>query len=366
VPSLGYAVVDWVEPQSIPAGLVATQSVLENELLRACFGQDGTMVSLYDKEHERDVVPVGEEANVLMLYQDDGDAWDIPLDYAARPCRQATLLESKAFVDGPRAVLHQSFQAGSSRLDQQIILTAGSRRLDFVTTVDWQESSTMLRTRFPLTVRASTATYDIQFGSFTRPTHRNTSWDQARFEVCGQKWVDISEAGYGVALLNDCKYGHAVEPNAISLNLLRSPSYPDPTADRAKHEFTYALYPHAGGPGDGGVGRAGYELNMPLLASPITPHHGTGPAAASFAQVDAVNVVVETVKQAETGDAIVLRLYEAQGKATRTHVHFAFPVETLQEVDLMEENARDIAAGDTDAILTFAPFEIRTLRLTIN
>ena len=223
----------------------------------------------------------------------------------------------------------------------------------------------MLRASFPLAVRAAEATYDVQFGSVRRPTHRNTSWDLAKFEVCGQKWVDLSQGDYGVALLNDCKYGHAVEPSAISLNLLRSPSHPDPVADQATHEFTYAVYPHPGGAQTSGVGRAGYELNVPVVAMLATQHEGTRPAAASLFQVDAANVVIETVKLAEEGDGVIVRAYESQGMATRTCLYCAFPIAGSWEGDLMEEHAREIAGDAVGVALDFAPFEIRTVRLAL-
>ncbi len=363
VPALGYTTVDWAESQPMPGNLVASAGLLENDKLRVRLAPDGTISSLFDKEHDREVVSAQEPGNALLLYQDRGDAWDIPMDYASRPPERAVLQSSDALVDGPRAVVRQIFAVGGSRLEQQVVLTAGSRRLDFVTTVDWRERGKMLRARFPLAVRATEATFDIQFGSIRRPTHSNTSWDLARFEVCGQKWADLSQVDYGVALLNDCKYGYGVERNVISLNLLRSPDYPDPVADRATHAFTYALYPHAGGPSAGRVERAGYELNVPLTPCLVPPHAGTAPATAWFFQVDASNVVVETVKQAELGEGVIVRLYESHGKSIRTRLYSAFPLARVCEVDLIEQHDRDVAADDGSVELELGPFEIRTLRL---
>ena len=277
------------------------------------------------------MIAAGGAANALLLYRDTGDAWDIPMDYASRPPAQATLLACEAVVDGPRAIVRQTYQVGTSRLDQEVVLTAGSWKLDFVTTVDWQERGQMLRASFPLAVHAREATYDIQFGSIRRPTHTNTSWDVAKFEVCGQKWADVSQADYGIALLNDCQYGYGVQGNVLTLDLLRSPSYPNPTADVATHRFIYALYPHMGGPAAGEVVRAGYELNVPLTVSPVARHAGAQPTLASLFPVEAANVVIETVKQAEGGADIIVRLYEAQGMSARTWVHSALPIAQWQE-----------------------------------
>ena len=177
------------------------------------------------------------------------------------------LVSAEPFEDGPvagiRQVYHYEQDGRVSVLTQEIRLTAGSPRLDFVTHVDWKASARMLRTSFPVDVHANEATCEVQFGWIKRPTHENTTWDLARYEVCAQRWVDLSERGYGVALLNDCKYGHQLRGSVLDLNLLRSPHSPDPVADRAEHEFTYSLYPHAGDHIAGGVLRAAAALNTP-------------------------------------------------------------------------------------------------------
>ncbi|MBW7461671.1 alpha-mannosidase, partial [Paenibacillus sepulcri] len=156
------------------------------------------------------------------------------------------LEETAAFSDGPAAGLILQYRYGQSTLTQKLVLTEGSRRIDFVTKVDWKESGRMLRTSFPVDVRSDSVSCEIQFGYLKRQTHRNTMWDYAKDEICAHHWVDLSEADYGVALLNDSKYGYSAAGSILDLNLLRSPSYPDPEADRAVHEFTYSLYPHGG------------------------------------------------------------------------------------------------------------------------
>lgn len=184
--------------------------------------------------------------------------------------------------------------------------------------MDWHEEHALLKAAFPVDVYATRARYDIQFGSIERDTHRNTSWDAARFEVCAHKWADLSEAGYGVALLNDCKYGCDIHDGVMRLSLLRAPTHPNPNADRGAHTFTYALLPHEGDYRTGGVVREGYALNCPGLR-PASGRAGRARCrkANSFVSVDAPGVVVEAVKRAEDGNGIIVRLYEAWGMRTR-------------------------------------------------
>jgi alpha-mannosidase len=232
-PAMGYAVVDLASESAIPSDLVAREQVLENDKLRVVFAEDGAIVSVLDKDYRREVI--AEAANRLVIYHDEGDAWDFAPDYRYGPVQRCPLQSAERLVDGPRAIIRHQYRMGTSTIDQDIVLTSGSRRLEFHTRVDWQEDHTMLRTSFPVLVRASEATCDIQFGSVKRPTHRNTGWDMARDEVCAHKWVDLSQGDYGVALLNDSKYGHCIRDNVIDLNLLAG--RPRPTS-RPTGDFT--------------------------------------------------------------------------------------------------------------------------------
>ena len=361
LPSMGYVTIDTADlpPVSAPD---ATPNSIENDLVRAAFADDGSVRSVFDKVAQREVILGGEAGNRLAVYDDPGDAWDIPMDYADRPPKHFALVSSEVIIDGPKAGVRQTYKFGDSTLVQDAILTTGSARLDFVTRADWRESAKMLRTSFPLAVHASEATCEIQFGSIKRPTHRNTTWDVARYEVCAQKWVDLSERGYGVALLNDCKYGHKLLDTTLDIDLLRSPHHPDPMADRAEHEFTYSLLPHCGDHVDGGVVREGFELNVPLRVHTASGG-GDRPATASLVSVDAPNVVIDTVKKAEDSGDLILRLYEAHGASARAAVSFGFPIESASLVDLMEENDQpvDVAGGGVQVALS--PFEIQTLKV---
>ncbi|HEX7000547.1 MAG TPA: alpha-mannosidase, partial [Trueperaceae bacterium] len=270
VPSLGYR---WVrlrqaegsDGHARDSAVSATERTLENEHYRLELDERGQLARVYDKTNRREVLPPGRPGNVLQLFEDKPlafDAWDIDPYYQEAVREVAALEESAVEEDGPlRAVLRLRWSLEDSEVTQRIVLTAGSRRIEFRTQVNWQERRTLLKVAFPVLVRARHATYDIGLGAIERPTHWNTSWDWARFEVPAHRWADISEGGYGVALLNDCKYGYDVKDDVMRLTLLRSPVRPDPDADRGRHEFVYALLPHAGDWRAGDVVRHALDLN---------------------------------------------------------------------------------------------------------
>jgi alpha-mannosidase len=370
-PALGWAAVGPVAarassaaPAAFPADLAHGADFLQNDLLRLRFDSSGALVSVREKGSDREVLAPGAVANELSVFEDSGDAWDLAVDYRDKPARRFLLSETTTTQDGPRVVRRSVYQIGSSRLEQQVILTAGSSRVDFVTTVDWQERNRMLRTAFPVDVQTDRATYEIQFGSIERPNFVNTTWDMARFEVCAQKWVDLSQGDRGVAVLNDCKYGYRVQGNTIDVDLLRGPCYPDPTADIGTHQFTYSLLPHAGDHREGGVIRAAAELNSPLVVT-----EGKACPEKSLVSVEPVDraarhsVIVEAVKLAEDTDDLVLRLYESEGRGMSVRVKAGFSLQGAQTANMLEEPSGELAiAGDAIA-LSFRPFEIKTVIL---
>jgi alpha-mannosidase len=241
-----------------------------------------------------------------------------------------------------------------------VYLAATSARLDFATVVDWHEARKFLKVEFPLDVRAQEATYDVQFGHLQRPTHFNTPYDVARFEVCAHKWADLSEPGFGVALLNDCKYGYAAHGNVLRLSLLRAPKYPDPEADMGRHEFVYALFPHAGSPLQSGVIEAAYALNLPLIVRAAD----AATTEVMLFEVDRPNVIVETVKKAEDSDALIVRLYEAHGARGMATLSSDLPFTRAFRCNGLEEEQAELAWKDGLA-LEVRPFEIITLKLEI-
>lgn len=379
VPALGYCAVDAAAADDLPA-LTASPTLLENDCLRVEFAADGSIFSIWDKSASRQAVADGQHANRLAVYRDTGDAWDFALDYRDQTPQTMQLVSSEAHVDGPRAVLLQTYSYGRSELVQEISLTAGSPCLEFDNRLRWCEINTMLRTSLPAAVHADEATYEIQFGVMRRSTHRNTTWDLARDETVGHKYADLSQGDYGVALLNDSKYGHRVKENVLDLNLLRSVLYPGPRhvqegetlpgqpdyayTDQAEHVFRYAFYPHKGDCAAGRVAQAGYEFNIPLRSVSVKPQAGSRPACFSWLSVDAPNVIVEAVKQAEDSRDVIVRLYETTHAGVRAGLHFGFTPQSVSEVTLMEEPLRPLELTGDRLELEFKPFEIKTLKVS--
>jgi alpha-mannosidase len=246
----------------------------------------------------------------------------------------------------------------NSTVNQQVVLRSGSKRLDFVTRVDWHERHKMLRVAFKTAVNSTEASCDIQYGYTRRPTHTNTSWDFARFEVAAHNYVDISDANGGAALLNDCKYGYHLTCDTLDLNLLRSPTHPDYDADQGEHLFTYSFLPHSGNLTTGNVMREGAMLNRPL-----TVIEGKAGLDIPFTLSEIKNVSVGAVKKAEKSDDLIIRLVETNGTNGSVKLDFARPV-TITECNMIEwSDTQDIAKDSLSAELKFKPFEIRTLRI---
>jgi alpha-mannosidase len=248
---------------------------------------------------------------------------------------------------------------GKSTIEQRIYLSAHSKSLQFRTTVDWCEARRMLRVAFPLESAAQTASCDIQFGYVSRPTHANTEWDFAKFEVCAHRYVDISDGDYGVALLNDCKYGHSVRDNVIDLALLRSPLYPDPDADLGIHEFTYVLAPHSGDLVHSDVMAQAAALNRPPLLFPgVRTETRRVPIT-----VEGEGASIEALKKAEKEDALVVRVVETRGARSKVSLLCDGGIGRLVETDLMEwKNLGEVPCAGGKAELELAPFEIKTFK----
>jgi alpha-mannosidase len=240
-----------------------------------------------------------------------------------------------------------------STLRQAVRLDAGARRVEFHTTVDWHEEHKLLKVCFPLDVRSPNATYEMPFAYAERPTHFSTSFDRARYEVPGHRWADLSEHGFGAALLTDSKYGYSCYGNELRISLLRAPKSPDPQADIGHHEFAYALYPHAGGWREGGVLAEGMRFNAPLRRT-------TG-VGQSFASVDDPNVVLDTIKRGERSDSLVLRLYEAHGGRGVAHVRLAQPFERARLANALEEETGDVTVENGVLVLPYRPHEVLTV-----
>ncbi|MFI0235313.1 alpha-mannosidase [Streptomyces sp. NPDC016845] len=343
--------------------------VLANEHLAVTVDSDGLLSSVRDLARGgggREVLAPGTRGNLLQLHPDHPtqyDAWDLDAHY--RHTRtDLTDAESVELVeDGPLRVAVRVTRAfGKSRITQEYRLAAGSRRLEVVTDIDWQESEKVLKAAFPLDVHAERSAAEIQFGHVHRPTHANTGWDAARYEICAHRWLRVAEEGYGVALLNDSTYGHDVTRTpheqglgtTVRLTLLRAPHSPDPETDLGTHRFTYALLP---GATTGDAVAEGLALNLPLR---VAEAGAVGP----LVTVDNPAVTVESVKLAEdrSGD-VVVRLYESRGGRASATLTASFPVAGADETDLLERALKPADTSATGLALSLRPFQILTLRL---
>ncbi|MEM6388720.1 MAG: glycoside hydrolase family 38 C-terminal domain-containing protein [Pseudomonadota bacterium] len=342
-------------------------AVLENVYLSVTIGPHGMLSSVYDKRAGREVLKAGMFGNKLELFEDrpiSWDAWDIDIFFEDRG-EVVTALNSLEIVeDGPlRAAIEIKRAFRRSSLVQKISLTRSSARLDFDTEADWHEQHLLLKAAFPVSVRASRANFEIQWGQIDRPTHRNTSWDAAQFEVPAQKWADLSEGDFGVALLNDCKYGYDVRGDVLRLSLIKSATMPDSTADQGHHRFTYALLPHEGDRRLD-VRREAYALNLPprVFAGSAGPGPGAmGPVVRS----DAPRVVIETVKPAENGDGIIVRLFEAHNTRGPAELTLDPRVRSAENCGLLELDTEPLEITGGQLRLELGNFEIVTLRLRL-
>ncbi len=356
--------IDWSAASPTRTVEAENDWTLENDRIRLTFTPRGTVCEVLDKIRGRQLLRPGEEGNRLELYPDELTHWDIEKAYLhARP-QPARLLHAAKKICGSRTLLHMTFAVGErSTLSQTVELTRGSSRVDFSTEVDWQEEYRMLRVKWPVDVVAPTAACEIQFGHVDRPTHHNTSWDEAKFEVCAHKWVDMADRNGGLALLNDCKYGYKIWDNDLDLCLLRSQNCPCEQGDLGHHSFTYAIYPHGGDAWEGGVVKEGYALNYPVLLRRAERAAGTEQSL-PWITLEGGTAVVETVKRAEDSDRMVLRLYEAAGGTTVARIRLnGYRVAGM--CNLLEEpvDPSELERTADGVKLRFHPFEIHTLLL---
>jgi len=343
------------------------QVILENSFIKVIFRNDGRLVSLFDKRIGQEAIEPGKMANQFVIFEDIPmywDAWDVDVYHLEKRSDiqggSVKIIETNSL----RVSLEISLPLSStSKLTQIVSLSGISPRLDFSCEIDWHESHKFLKVEFPLNIRAMQATYEIQFGHLQRPTHWNTSWEVAKFEVCAHKWADLSETGFGVALLNDCKYGHATHGNVMRLSLLRSAKNPDPEADMGHHSIRYALFPHIGSPQDANVIQEAYAFNEPLLVRTGTPRSGI--ENYSYFSVNKNSMIIETVKKAENiKNEIVLRLYESHGGRGNFRLESPLPVKSVVLCQMLEKEISTLT-WNGGVELHANPFEIITLKLKL-
>jgi alpha-mannosidase len=329
---------------------------IETDFYQMKWNSAGQLTSLFDKENNREVL--NGLGNVFQLFEDkpiNFNAWDIDIFYQEKG-REVELGIPKVVENNSLYVeLALSGHFNQSMIEQRIRLYAHTRRIDFITNVDWQERQQLLKVKFDVGIRSTQARYDIQYGNVTRPTHWNTSWDMAKFETVAHQWADLSEQNYGVSLLNDSKYGHDIKDHTMRLTLLKGAIDPDPEADLGKHSFTYSLLPHAGDFLAGQTVQEAFEINdvqrLDQGTVAIVPE-------ITFGQHD--TVCIDALKQAEDGHGWILRIHDHTGGHRNLEIGIEKGYSWL-ETNLME---RDLTTAKKGAIqIDLAPYDIRTMRI---
>ena len=346
--------------------LTVSERGIETPFYSIAFDDSGFFTSIYDKEAGRELLKAGKRGNVLKAYEDkpmNYDNWDIDIYYTEKSWLVDDVRSMEWTEKGPvRATLRIERKFLHSTIVQNIRFYADSRNIDFDTWIDWKQHQVLLKAEFDFDLNANEATYDIQFGNLTRPTHDNTLWDVAKFEVCAHKWADISESGYGAAILNDCKYGYSAREGKMTLSLIKSGILPNPVTDQEEHTFTYALLPHMGSWREGHVPEAAYALNIPVRSVRVSAK-GEG-LAGQYAAVSAGNVALETVKQALDGEDTILRIYEYRNCRGPVTVTLADKAAHVWECDMLENPIRELETDGHSFTFTIKPYEVMTFRVS--
>ncbi|MDR1949882.1 MAG: glycosyl hydrolase-related protein [Spirochaetaceae bacterium] len=332
------------------------------------FDTAGRISSLIDLRENRELAAQGGCLNRLVGAQDVPvlwEAWDIDADWTRYREDETRLLSSEPAADGPVSFrLRQTYRIGAaSTLVQDLVLYAEDPRIDFESKIDWRERRRLLKVEFDTAIDTMQIRCEVQYGHLLRNSHRNLPQDRAKFEICAHKWISLEEAGGGLALLNDCKYGHDVEGGRVRLTLLRSPTAPDEDADQGEHRFTYSLLPFTGSFGESRVVRAGYELNVPASVIPAGSEAGA-PTGYSLCSLSGDAVIAESVKAPEgpaQGPGLVLRLYESLGGHARTTLRFSRDLAGAFATDMLEDKPEALAVSGRELALEFRAFEIKTI-----
>jgi alpha-mannosidase len=344
---------------------VSTRKI-ENDQLSVRFDVNGNISSIQSLDDGSEFIEPGKLGNVFQLFDDNPlfwSAWDIDV-FAYETVQELLKCDSIEIVEkGPvRGAIEVVRTFGKSTIRQRISVGqfAGIR---FDTEIDWRETDKLLKVAFPLNINANKANFEIQFGNVERPTHYNTSWDMARFEVCAQKWVDVSEGDLGVALLNDGKYGHDIHNNVMRMSLLRAPKAPDPECDMGVHKFTYVLLPHFGPYQYADVVQAAYALNAPPRVVELVKSEGEQAELPPFVACDNRNIIIETLKKAEDSNDLLVRMYECHNTRGVAELLCARIPQEAYLCDLEENELGELEIIDGAVQFPFKPFEIITIKL---
>ncbi|MNJ39412.1 alpha-mannosidase [compost metagenome] len=346
--------------------LRVSTTCLENALVSVHLDAEGNIIQMVDKVRQQQVNAPGALLNQWQLFEDcpgTYNAWDIVKSYTDHQINFDGWNNITVVEDGPISVairMEKSFS--KSRAVQIIRLYAESPRVDFETWIDWREKEKLLKVAFPVNVKARTYTTDTSAGVLERMNNKNTTWEQARFEVPCHKWVDLSEGTFGVSILNDCKYGCDVEDNVIRLSLLKAPIRPDRESDLGTHYFTYSIYPHGSSAITEGMVESAYQLNQP---APIYSDRRLSVAEGSLLENTASALKVQAFKLAEDGsNDVILRLTEVYGSRGTARITLPFAIGSAMECDLMENVEKPVAFEQNTIEVPYTPNQIISVRLT--
>ena len=355
----------WIQTEAEPLGFTpvkgspikrftvrATERYLENESIRAEFDDTGAIVALRRKGSKRNVLQ-GQGGNIFRLYKDFGDAWDMNPDYVSLPAEKITAVHIRSYTDGPYAVREQIFRCGDSEIVQKVTLKQGEEYLAFENETDWKEANRMLRVDFNTSLNVNRVKCNIQFGNIERSTTENTLHEYAQYEICAHKFVQLKEGECSISLMNDCKYGHRVKDGVISLNLLRTTSYPCKEQDIGYHKFCYGLYVAEG---KDRTEQIAYEFNYPLYPAVHDEEF-------SLASASPENIIIETVKKSENEKGYILRAYESRGNSVLAKIYLPDIVKNVYLTDCMEVPIRELPIRNGCVEIEFEKYEIHTMLL---
>ncbi|GMQ58522.1 alpha-mannosidase [Vallitalea sediminicola] len=369
IPSKGYKVFKIKNDYGLSADsdeLIVGSTQLSNKYFSIKLDENGTITSFYDKLNDRQILQQGKRGNQLQVFEDKPmkyDNWDIDIYYKEKMWEVDDVIKIEVIEMGPvRGGIKITKKFLDSTIIQKMYIYSNIPRVDFDTYIDWKENQLLLKTAFPLDIQAEKATYDIQFGNVERVTHNNTSWDTAQFEVCAHKWADLSEDAYGISLLNDCKYGYDIKDSNMRLTLLKSGIEPH-EADQGEHRFVYSIYPHEGNWKSGKTVQMAYNLNIPLYTRIEEAHEGILPEKLSMIKVDKENIIIETIKKAEDGNDIIIRLYECYNRRCEVSIEFFSKLDEVIECNMMEKDKENIPINGKSFSFLIKPYEIKTFKL---
>lgn len=370
VPANGYKSYQIVEADDVNKDVVKlTTKEAENKFVKIKFDEKGQIISFIHKDQNRELLKSGAIGNEIQAFEDKPmcfDNWDIDIYYKEKMWKIDDVQSIEVVEQGAvRSTLRIERKFLESTIVQNIHVYNDIERVDFETVIDWKEKDVLVKTAFPVEVNTNKATYEIQYGNVTRPTHNNTSWEVAAFEVCGHKWADLSEGDFGVSLLNNCKYGHDIKDGNMRLTLLKSSCDPNPDADKEVHNLTYSIYSHNGDWKEGQTSQKAYELNTPFITTVEEAHKGELPSELSLAKLDKDNVMIEVIKKAEDSDDLIIRMYEFHNKRSNVTLEFFKDIKEIKECNLLERDLEELSPVGNKVNFTIKPYEIKTFKFKL-